>query len=36
LYFEPFYPFLEKIDMKEWLCLVHRQDEVEIKCRVML
>jgi hypothetical protein len=36
LYFQPFYPFGEKIDMKEWLCLVHKEDEVEIKCRVML
>jgi hypothetical protein len=36
VYFQPVFSFYEKIDMKEWLCLVHRQDEVEIKCRVML
>jgi hypothetical protein len=28
--------YSRKIDMKEWLCLVHKQDEAEIKCRVKL
>jgi hypothetical protein len=26
--------FIRKFDMKEWLCLVHKQDEAEIKSRV--
>jgi hypothetical protein len=39
VFFGPFGSFFsihEKIDMEEWLCLVHKEDEVEIKCRVML
>jgi hypothetical protein len=36
VFFKPVYPIYQKIDIKEWLCLVHKQDEVEIKCRVML
>ena len=36
VFFKPVYPSFHETDMEEWLCLVHKQDEVEIKCRVML
>jgi hypothetical protein len=35
VFFRPRYPRYPEDDM-EWLCLVHKEDEVEIKCRVML
>jgi hypothetical protein len=36
VFFIPVHSIHEKVDMEEWLCLVHKEDEVEIKCRVML